>query len=82
MTVSALDEYIDLIPLNKIIGFGGDYSSRCVEKTYGHLKMARENIAEVLARRVDGGLMGLDDAVEICRLWLYENPKQLYGLEV
>lgn len=80
MTVGALDEYIDLIPLNKIIGFGGDYSSRCVEKVFGHLKMAREDIAEVLARRVDEGRMGLDEAVEICRLWLYENPKQLYRL--
>lgn len=82
MTVSALDEYIDLIPLNKIIGFGGDYSSRCVEKVYGHLKMARENIAEVLAGRIDRGLMGFDEAVEICRLWLYENPRQLYKLDV
>ncbi len=82
MTVSALDEYIDLIPLNKIIGFGGDYSSRCVEKTYGHLKMAREDIAEVLGGRVDRGLMGLDEAIEVARLWLYENPKTLYRLAV
>jgi len=82
MTVSALDEYIDLVPLNKIIGFGGDYSSRCVEKVFGHLKMARENIAEVLARRIDRGQMGFDQAVEICRLWLYETPKQVYRLKV
>ncbi len=82
MTVSALDEYIDLVPLNKIIGFGGDYSSRCVEKVYGHLKMAREVIAEVLARRIDRGTMGLDEAIEICRLWLYETPRQLYNLDV
>lgn len=82
MTVSALDEYIDMIPLNKIIGFGGDYSSRCLEKVYGHLEMAREDIAEVLGRRIDRGVMGHDEAVEICRLWLYENPKQLYKLDV
>ncbi|MBN1346551.1 MAG: amidohydrolase family protein [Phycisphaerae bacterium] len=82
MTVSALDEYIDLIPLNKIIGFGGDYSSRCVEKVYGHLLMARENIAAVLGKRIDRGAMGFDEAIEICRLWLYENPKQLYRLSV
>jgi predicted TIM-barrel fold metal-dependent hydrolase len=79
MTCSALDECIDMVPVNKIIGFGGDYN-RPVEKVYGHLLMARENIAAVLGRRVDRGLMSHDEAVTIARKWLWDNPRGLYRL--
>jgi len=81
MTRSLLDEWIDMVPVNKIIGFGGDYCDP-VEKTYGHLVMAREDIAHVLARRVEEGLMDRDDAAVLARKWFYENPKGLYGLDV
>jgi len=81
MTCSALDEYIDLVPMNKIIGFGGDYG-RPVEKVYGHLVMAREDIAIVLGERVDRGLMSLEQAVEIARKWLIDNAKELYRLDI
>ncbi len=81
MTCSALDEWIDLVPMNKIIGFGGDYGHP-VEKVYGHLKMAREDIALVLGGRIDRGLMKFEDAVSIARRWLWENPKGLYKLNI
>ncbi len=81
MTRSLMNEWIDLMPINKILGFGGDYCEP-VEKTYGHLVMARENIAHVLAGRIDEGLMDCDDAMLIARKWFYENPKGLYGLDV
>ncbi len=81
MTCSALDEYIDMVPMNKIIGFGGDYG-RPVEKVYGHLLMAIEDIAAVLGGRIDRGLMGFDEAVSIANKWLYENPKELYKLNI
>ena len=81
MTCSALDECIDIVPMNKIIGFGGDYS-RPVEKIYGHLVMAREDIATVLGRRVDRGLMSLDEAIAISQKWLWDNPKNLYKLKI
>ena len=81
MTCSALDECIDMVPINKIIGFGGDYS-RPVEKVYGHLVMAREDIATVLGRRVDRGLMSSDEAIVIAQKWLCDNPKNLYKLSL
>lgn len=81
MTRSALDEWIDLMPITKIIGFGGDYSIP-VEKIYGHLVMAKEDIAEVLARRISRGLMKRSEALEIARMWFYENPVELYGLKL
>ncbi len=77
MTVSLLDEWLDLVPVNKIFAFGGDYGLP-VEKVVGHLWMAREDIAEVLARRVKRGDMSEDRALEIARLWFYDNPLDCY----
>ena len=80
MTVRALSEWIDLVPTNKIIAFGGDYAVP-VEKVYGHLVMARENIARVLAQRIDRGLVDMNQALELAHRWFYENPVALYRLE-
>jgi len=80
MSRRALDEWLDLVPATKIIGFGGDYA--VVEKVYGHLQMARENIARVLASRIEEGTMTEAEALQIARGLMYENPKRLYKLEV
>ena len=79
MTRNMLNEWIDLVPANKIIGFGGDYNSG-PEKVYGALELAYENIARALAERLNQGLLTESDAIEICRAWLYENPKKIYSL--
>lgn len=79
MSVGALDQWIDLVPVNKILGFGGDYA-KPVEKVFGHLEMAKEDIAAVLARRVDAGLMNTNEAIELCRMFLHDNAIELYGL--
>ncbi len=79
--MEALDEAIDLIPTNKIIGFGGDYYLP-VEKVYGHLVMAREDIARVLACRIERGQMNEDQALGLARKWLWDNPVELYRLNV
>jgi predicted TIM-barrel fold metal-dependent hydrolase len=76
-----LDEAIDLLPMNKIIGFGGDYHLP-VEKTYGHLVMAREDIARVLAARIERKQMTEDQAIGLARKWLWDNPVELYQLKV
>jgi predicted TIM-barrel fold metal-dependent hydrolase len=79
--MDALDEALDLLPMNKIIGFGGDYNF-AVEKVYGHLVMAREDIARVLARRIERGQMSEDQALGLARKWLWDNPKELYRLDL
>ena len=78
MTISFLDEWIDLVPVNKIIGFGADGRSPFL--TAGLRKRTFDNIAEVLSRRVKGDEMTLEEAKEICRMWLYDNPKRIYSL--
>ena len=76
----ALDEAIDLIPMNKLLAFGGDYGVP-VEKVYGHLVMAREDVARVLARRLATGQMTESQALDLARKWFVENPKALYRLK-
>ncbi len=79
--MDALDEAIDLVPMNKIIGFGGDYNIP-VEKVFGHITMAREDIACVFAARIERGQMNEDQAIGLARKWLWDNPKDLYKLNV
>ena len=73
---SALDEWLDEVPVNKIMGFGGDYL--CVEGSYGHSVMARENVAKVLARKVDDGIYDIDEAKKYATWILRDNPKNLF----
>ena len=74
-----LDELIDLVPMNKIIAFGGDYGLP-VEKVYGHLVMAREDVARVLGRRIAEGEMTETAAITLAKKWFWDNPNDLYRL--
>ena len=79
MTEQMLNEWIDLVPANKIIGFGGD-NAFGPEASYGALRLAKENIARALALRLGRRQMSESRAVEIARQWLYDNPKRIYSL--
>ena len=81
MTVSAMNEWLDMVPYTKILGFGGDYG-KPVEKVYGHLQMALEGIATVLAGRVGEGWMSEEQALQVAHAWLWDNPVELYQLQV
>ena len=79
-TCRALDEMLDLVPLNKVIAFGGDYRA-AVQKAWGHLVMARECVATALANRVETGELDRDEALRIAGLWFYDNPARIYKIE-
>jgi len=79
-TVRALDELIDLVPITKVIAFGGDYRA-AVHKVYGHLVMAREAVSAAFASRVAAGEMNMEYALHLARLWFYDNPMRIYGLD-
>jgi uncharacterized protein len=74
-----LDEWLDLAPANKILGFGGDYLF--VEGAYGHACIARENVSRVLADRVERGDQTLDEAKEIAERILRWNARELFRLD-
>jgi len=77
-SVAAMGEYLDSVPANKISGFGGDYCF--VDGIYGHQHIARENIARTLAERVDRGACDLDEARQLARRVLHDNPVAIFGL--
>lgn len=74
-----LHEWIETIPSNKILGFGGDY--RFVEGSYAHSRMAREGVAQVLTEKVREGYLTEVGALEMGRKILRENAWQLFGLD-
>lgn len=74
-----LDEMLEMLPDNKIFGFGGDYY--VVEKVFGHLCMARECIAGVLAEKIRRREMSLERALSHGRKMLCDNPREFYGVD-
>jgi len=78
MARTALDEWLDMVPCSKIFGFGGDYA--IVEKVYGHLVMARRNIARVLAGKVAEGAWSRTEASEVARRLMRDNAAEFYRL--
>lgn len=79
MMENALQEWMDLVPANKIFGFGGDFIWN-PQATWGHLVMCRESLAKVFAARIRRGMIDLDGAVEVLKSWMYDNPKRYYRL--
>ncbi len=73
----ALHEMVDTVPSNKIFGFGGDY--RYPELSYAHAKIARRNIAHVLAEKVSEGSCSKQEALALGRKVLHDNPDALFG---
>ena len=81
MCVAAVEEASEMVPMNRIIAFGGDYKYS-VENVYGHLVMAKENIAEAFARRTARGNLSVSQAVTQIRKWFWDNPVELYHLDL
>ncbi len=75
--VRVLEEMLEVLPSNKILGFGGDYIF--VEGTYAHLQFAKENIAEALSNRIDKGRLDKSDALGLARRLLHDNAEALFG---
>ena len=73
-----LSEWLDLVPSNKILGFGGDY--RFVEGVYGHVVLARRNVAAVLQEKVASSEVELRQVPQLASRVLRENARELYGL--
>lgn len=75
---STLKGWIDLLPKNKILGFGGDYL--VVEKVYGHLVLAKENICRALGEKAAAGAMTEAEACSWIDHLLHDNAARLYHL--
>lgn len=77
--VTALGDFLDAVPYNKISGFGGDYLF--VDGVYGHLYLARRNISKALTLKVADGVFSVDTAIKIAHHLLYDNARRIFRLE-
>lgn len=79
-SVNALTEWLDVVPVNKISAFGGDYLF--VDGVYGHLVMARENVSKVLSGKINDGIMSIAEAKSVALKIFRENPIEIFRLKV
>jgi predicted TIM-barrel fold metal-dependent hydrolase len=75
----ALKEWLRMVPYTKIIAFGDDVYYP--EMVYGHLKVARQNVAAVLAEMIEEATIGKEVALDVARALFYDNPKALYRVD-
>jgi len=78
MAGNILHEWLETIPANKILGFGGDYI--IPEGSYGHARLARQVIVQVLAQKVKSGYFNEREAVTFGRMIMRDNARELFGL--
>ena len=74
-----LADMLETVPLNKIHGFGGDFG--CVVGTYGHSIIARREIAQALAEKVEAGRFSEEFAVRAAQRILRENVLENFRIE-
>jgi glucuronate isomerase len=72
-------ERLEMLPLNKQIGFFSD--AYCVEWTYGKMLLVRKLLAGVLADKIALGQYTFEDAVGIAREMLFQTPQSLLKIE-
>lgn len=77
-TRQSLNEWIDLVPGYRILGFGSDVG--WPELIYGHLVMARSCIADVLAEKVERDFLSREAAVQLAHMLLHDNAAELFEL--
>ena len=75
----SLNEWIDLVPGDRILGFGSDV--HWPEFIYGHLVMARSCIADVLAQKMERDFLSKEVALDLVQKMLRDNAIGLYGLQ-
>ena len=73
-----LREWLDLVPLERILGFGSDV--RSPEFIYGHLAMARSALSEVLEGKVREDFWSEGLALDSAKRLMRDNAMALYGL--
>lgn len=71
-----LYEWLETVPVSKIMGFGGDY--QCVDLVYAHLLQAKQIISKVLAEKVGDGHFTEEEAKLYARMILHDNAMRLY----
>jgi predicted TIM-barrel fold metal-dependent hydrolase len=75
---SSLSEWLECVPIDQILAFGGDATN--VEVAYGTSVVARECITGVLAEKVEDHFYTLEEAGLAAQRILRENAMELFRL--
>jgi len=78
-TVRYLQEFIETVPNNKIMAYGGD--SQTVEGAYGASILARETVELALTGMVKDGYLTEEEALDVANKVLRENAMSTYNLK-
>ena len=76
--VSALHEYIEVVPSSDRIAWGSD--SWTSEEAFGALMAFQHVLASVLAQKVQSSYIGMEDAKDIAEKLMYRNARKIYNL--
>jgi hypothetical protein len=74
-----LQEFIETVPTNKIMAYGGD--NQTVEGAYGASVLARETVEITLIRMVKVGYLTETEAVDIAKKILRGNAISIYNIK-
>lgn len=74
--ITAMKSYIEMLPISKIHGFGGDYLYP--QQILGNLVYTKENMYKTFTDLINTGILTKDQAKKIAYDWLYANPKAFY----
>lgn len=75
-----LDEWLEIVPANKIFAWGGDHG--LIEHSYASLMLAKDLIAEVLASKVATGYFSEKTSLAVAEKIMGENSIRVYGFSV
>ena len=77
-----LSDMLECVPVYKIFAFGDDICQPYPELVIGHLEMARENVAVVLADKVLAGYFTEAEAIEFAKKIFRNNLIEFYRLDI
>ena len=76
---NTLNTWLEIIPTNKIFGFGGD--SNYIEGAYGHSRVARQCTANVLTQKILQGYYASEkEALWVAQRILHDNACEFFQL--
>ena len=73
-----MEERLDMLPLNKQIGFFSD--AYCADWAYAKAILVRKQMAQVLAQKIDSGQYTEDDAIGIAKAIVHDSSRELLGM--
>ena len=69
---------LEELPITKVCGFGGDYCQPA--NIAGNYELTAKHLSAAFAANIEKGIINFNEAVEVIKAWLYDNPKRIYGL--